>query len=172
VKNVVNQNMAGCDLNVSGTTYTGDAAGIFAMEDAHADRVLQMPGWALSPTAPTSAEDVDPVANLRTATAGPKPPAPAPAPTAPPPAEEPPPPPVESVEELQAKQAEQAAEEAPEAEEEEPEEEGPDLDAATTKTALYAIAEEYGVKLTTKQKKLPVDEIRAILDTEIYGEDD
>ena len=160
MKNVVNRNMANTELNVSGKVYMGDATGVYAMEDEHADRVLQMPGWADADAAPVAPEDVDPVGDLRTQVPAAAPPAPAAEAAPPAPAEaaptEPPP----------------APEETPAETPEEPEEEdqGPDLEAATSKKALQVIADEYGVKLSAKQKKLGVPEIRAILDKEIYGE--
>jgi hypothetical protein len=187
MKTVKNPNFADRDLNVSGTNYTGDAEGIFEMADEHADKVLGMKGWGESAKAPTAPADFDPVKSLREEVdaAAPAPPAPglAPAPTIQPPAPDAPESPPESpAAPPEAADAQPPAEtesggEAPasedgEGESDDGEGDGPDLEAATTKKALYEIAKEWDVKLTAEQKKGSVEDIRAILDAEIYGGED
>lgn len=171
MKNIKNENLAGSPLNVGGRVYTGDAGGVFAMENAHADQLLATAGWSAAEAAPIPAAKPDPVAALRETVSSDDiaPPAPglAPAPTAPPAAE-----PVEEKAAEVPAEEEHAPTEPPPAEEVPAETEGPDLAQMGSKTKLLAAAKEYGVKLTTAQKKLDINELRALVDREIYGEED
>ncbi len=186
MKSVQNLGLADTELIVSGMTYKGDALGIFSMPDEKADMLAGTPGWTLTDVEPVSEEDVDPVAALReggresVSAELPAPPAPTldqtpaapPAPEVTPPAEEgegdadaPTAPEGDGPDETPAEgDGEGEGGDSDEGEGDE----GPDLDAATTKKALFAIADEWGCELSAAQKKMTADEIRVILDAEIY----
>ena len=156
MKRIQNHSYANTGLAVRGTTYQGDAKGVFEMEDTHADQILETRGWAEVSSKVAKKPD-GPLAPAATPAEPPAASEPAAAPGEPP---EPP-----------AEEGSPAAPEAPvegtQGGEEEPGE-GPDLSAMTTKKQLLDVAAEYGVELTAEQKKLPVDELRKVIDSGLY----
>lgn len=76
MKNIQNRSLRHSLLNVKGAEYTGDHAGVFEMEDAHADLLLGTPGWSNSargPEAPPAASAFDPIAAMARNDAAPDP---------------------------------------------------------------------------------------------------
>ncbi len=66
MKNVQNLAYADSELVVSGRQYKGDATGVFAMMDDHADMLAATPGWALTDAEPVA--DYDPAETLHATT--------------------------------------------------------------------------------------------------------
>lgn len=163
MKNIKNKGCAGSKISVGGKTYVGDADGVFAMEDAAARQLLETPGWSVSDKPPglTSDGGVDgirgkavsaleaTVAALRKGLASL----------------------VTRVTALEAA-LEGALKDSAAANgggaEDGPAKKGPELEGMT-RAQLMEAADTWEVTLTAEQQKMRVDELRAHLDTEIYG---
>lgn len=176
-RTIQNHALAGCELVIGGQTVQGDAEGRFTVPDEWAAKVLGTPGWTSSDIEPKAPQKVDPVGAIRERAA----PAPEPPPAPPEPEPTPEPEPARDddtpAETPSAKAAsEPAPEPGPRGEEtitpdgEEGEEEGPDL-TGMKRAELLSVAEKYGIEVTKAQERGKVDELRAYLDEQLYGEE-
>jgi len=178
---VQNRVYAGTAVSVRTSSYDGDADGVFDMADEHAAMVLTMQGWSKPSTktakpivsaAPAAPPEAAPAAPPEAAPAAPPEAAPAAPPEAAPDADEAAPDAIEAAPDAD-EAAPDADEAAPDADEAAPASEeaveGPDLLAITTRAEMLRVAAEHNVALSSAQRKMSVDELRAIVDAAIYG---
>jgi hypothetical protein len=177
---IKNENLAGTLLRMpSGKTQQGSSKGVFDVSEEDGKMLIETPGWTMTTKAELDAEKAQHGKAKSEAAAAEKAdktvhPAPSVDPGEGKPADQPatPPPPAKDdkgnltpTEPPPVAETETTEEETPDAEETE----GPDL-PSMTKAQLIEVAAEYGVELTAAQKNGKVDELRAYLDQEIYGD--